>query len=127
VDIAIANTALADIVLLKHGPEPPNVEPRTSVCAWRGVHFVEENCFRLRFGRREWLLEKGCAFVGEPGRIHKYSHQRQPRVVMLDGKRLDVDALRGATGSSGRPESRLCRVSGRSRWICRFPAASFDV
>jgi AraC-like DNA-binding protein len=84
VDIAIANTALADIVLLKHGPEPPNVEPRTSVCAWQGVHFVEENCFTLQFGRREWLLEKGCAFVSEPGRIHKYSHLKgvPPDIVL---------------------------------------------
>jgi AraC-like DNA-binding protein len=76
VEIALARTTLADIVVLKHGPEPPNVEPRTSVCAWRGVHFVEENCFTLRFGKREWLLESGCAFVSEPGRIHQYSHPR---------------------------------------------------
>jgi len=75
-EIALAQTTLADIVVLKHGPEPPNVEPRTSVCAWRGVHFVDENCFTLRFGRREWLLEKGVAFVTEPGRVHQYSHPR---------------------------------------------------
>jgi AraC-like DNA-binding protein len=75
-EIALAKTTLADIVVLKHGPEPPNVEPRTSICAWRGVHFVEENCFALRFGKREWLLEKGYAFVSEPGRIHQYSHPR---------------------------------------------------
>src|SRR5207253_1994096 len=54
-EIALATTALGDIVVLKHGPEPPNVEPRTSVCAWRGVHFVEENCFVLQFGKREWV------------------------------------------------------------------------
>jgi len=76
VEITLAKTTLADIVVLKHGPEPPNVEPRTSVCAWRGVHFVEENCFTLQFGRRAWLLERGFAFVSEPGRIHKYSHIR---------------------------------------------------
>jgi AraC-like DNA-binding protein len=75
-DIALATTPLADIVLLKHGPEPPNAEPRVSVCAWRGVHFVEENCFVLGFGKREWLIEKGCAFVSEPGRPHRYSHLR---------------------------------------------------
>ena len=75
-EIVVAKTPLADIVVLKHGPEPPNVEPRTSVCAWRGVHFVEENCFTLRFGKREWLLERGYAFVSEPGRVHKYSHPR---------------------------------------------------
>ena len=75
-EIALARTTLADIVVLKHGPEPPNVEPRTSVCAWRGVHFVEENCFTLQFGKREWMLEKGHAFVSEPGRVHKYSHPR---------------------------------------------------
>jgi AraC-like DNA-binding protein len=75
-EIALAKTTLADIVVLKHGPEPPNVEPRTSVCAWRGVHFVEENSFALRFGKREWLLEKGYAFVSEPGRVHQYSHPR---------------------------------------------------
>jgi AraC-like DNA-binding protein len=73
-EIALARTTLADIVLLKHGPEPPNVESRTSVCAWRGVHFVEDSCFTLQFGKREWLLEKGHAFVSEPGRVHKYSH-----------------------------------------------------
>jgi AraC-like DNA-binding protein len=76
VEITLAKTTLADIVVLKHGAEPPNVEPRTSVCAWRGVHFVEENCFTLRFGKREWLLEKGYAFVSEPGRVHQYSHPR---------------------------------------------------
>jgi AraC-like DNA-binding protein len=75
-EIALAKTPLAHIVVLKHGPEPPNVEPRTSVCAWRGVHFVEENCFTLGFGKREWLLEKGFAFVSEPGRVHQYSHPR---------------------------------------------------
>jgi AraC-like DNA-binding protein len=74
VEIALAKTALADIVILEHGPEPPNVEPRASLCAWRGVHFVDENCFVLRFGKREWLLEKGCAFVTEPGRVQQYSH-----------------------------------------------------
>jgi AraC-like DNA-binding protein len=76
VEITLATTTLADIVLLKHGPEPPNIEPRPSVCAWRGVHFVEENCFVLRFGNAEWLAEAGCAFVTEPGRVHKYSHLR---------------------------------------------------
>lgn len=75
-EIPLAKTTLADVVVLKHGPEPPNVEPRTSVCAWRGVHFVEENCFTLRFGKREWLLEKGHAFLSEPGRIHQYSHPK---------------------------------------------------
>jgi AraC-like DNA-binding protein len=75
-EIAVANSALADFVLLKHGPEPPNVEPRTSVCAWTGVHFVDEHCFVLGFGSREWLLEKGCAFVTHPGRVHEYSHPR---------------------------------------------------
>jgi AraC family transcriptional regulator len=75
-EIALARTTLADIVLLKHGPEPPNVEPRTSVCAWRGVHFVEDGCFTLQFGKREWLLEKGHGFVSEPGRVHKYNHPR---------------------------------------------------
>jgi hypothetical protein len=34
--ITMVRTTLADIVVLKHGPEPPNVEPRMSVCAWRG-------------------------------------------------------------------------------------------
>ena len=83
-EIALAKTTLADIVVLKHGPEPPNVEPRTSVCAWRGVHFVEENCFTLRFGKREWLLQQGYAFVSEPGRVHQYSHPKgmSPDIVL---------------------------------------------
>ncbi|HJZ68620.1 MAG TPA: hypothetical protein VKF81_10905, partial [Blastocatellia bacterium] len=72
--IGLAKTDLADIFLLKHGPEPLNVQPRNSICAFRGIHFVEENCFVLGFEKREWLIEKGCAFLTERGRLHQYSH-----------------------------------------------------
>jgi imidazolonepropionase-like amidohydrolase len=34
----------------------------------------------------------------------RISDLRQPRVVMLDGKLLDADALRTAAGFSGRPK-----------------------
>lgn len=83
-EIALAKTTLADIVLLRHGPEPVNVEPRSSVCAWRGVHFVDDSCFLLEHGKRAWLVETGCAFVTEPGRVHKYSHLRgvAPDIVL---------------------------------------------
>jgi len=74
VEIGLARTNLADIFLLKHGPEPLNSAPRNSVCAFRGIHFVEENCFVLGFEKREWLIEKGCAFLTETGRLHQYSH-----------------------------------------------------
>ena len=75
-EIGLARTDLADIFLLKHGTAPPNIEPRNSVCAFRGIHFVEENCFVLGFEKREWLMEKGCAFLTEQGRVHIYSHLR---------------------------------------------------
>jgi AraC-like DNA-binding protein len=75
-EIGLAKTDLADIFLLKHGPEPLNIEPRASTCAFRGVHFLEENCFVLGFEKGEWLIEKGCAFLTEPGRLHQYSHIR---------------------------------------------------
>ena len=73
-EIELAKTDLADIFLLKHGPEPLNIEPRNSICAFRGIHFLEESCFVLKFGKREWLIEKGCAFLTERGRPHQYSH-----------------------------------------------------
>jgi AraC-like DNA-binding protein len=73
-EIRLAKADLADIFLLKHGPEPLNIEPRASTCAFRGVHFLEENCFVLGFEKHEWLIEKGCAFLTEPGRLHQYSH-----------------------------------------------------
>ena len=73
-EIGLAKTDLADIFLLKHGPEPLNIEPRNSICAFRGIHFLEENCFVLGFEKREWLIEKGCAFLTERGRLHQYSH-----------------------------------------------------
>ena len=75
-EIALAKTELADVFLLKHGPEPVNIEARDSICAFRGIHFLEENCFVLGFGRREWLIERGCAFLTERGRLHQYSHVR---------------------------------------------------
>ena len=46
------------------------------MCAFRGIHFLEENPFVLRFEKREWLIEKGCAFLTERGRIHEYRHLR---------------------------------------------------
>ena len=39
---------------------------------------------------------------GDPSR--RISDLRQTRVVMLDGKLLDADALRTAAGFSGRPK-----------------------
>ena len=60
-EIGLAKTELADVFLLKHGPEPVNIEARDSICAFRGIHFLEENCFVLGFERREWLIEKGTA------------------------------------------------------------------
>src|SRR5262249_25023419 len=84
VEIELAKTDLADIFLLKHGPEPLNIEPRNSICAFRGIHFLEESCFVLRFGKREWLIEKGCAFLTERGRLHQYSHlQGTPPDIVL--------------------------------------------
>jgi AraC-like DNA-binding protein len=74
VEIGLAKTNFADIFLFKHGPEPLNIGPRNSTCAFRGIHFVEENCFVLGFEKREWLIEKGCAFLTEQGRLHRYSH-----------------------------------------------------
>jgi AraC family transcriptional regulator len=76
VDISLANTELADIVRLEHGPEPLNLEPRNSVCAARGVNFVEASSFVLGYGKREWLIDQGCAFLTEAGRVHRYSHLR---------------------------------------------------
>jgi AraC family transcriptional regulator len=64
------------VFLLRHGAEPPNIEPRDSICAFRGIHFGEANCFVLGFERREWLIEPGCVFLTEPGRLHQYSHLR---------------------------------------------------
>jgi AraC-like DNA-binding protein len=75
-EISLNKTDLAEIFLFKHSPGSLNVEPRDSICAFRGIHFLEENCFVLRFEKREWLIEKGCAFLTERGRLHKYSHFR---------------------------------------------------
>lgn len=75
-EIPLAKTKLADIFLLKHGAETLNLAPRQSVCAFRGIHFLEEHPFVLGFEKREWLVEKGCAFLTERGRIHEYSHLR---------------------------------------------------
>ncbi len=75
-EIGLTKTDLAEIFLLKHGPEPVNIEPRNSICAFRGIHFLEENCFVLGHKKREWLIQKGCAFLTERGRPHKYSHLR---------------------------------------------------
>ena len=75
-EISLAKTDLADIFLLKHGAETLNLAPRQSVCAFRGVHFLEEHPFVLGFEKREWLVEKGCAFLTERGRAHEYSHLR---------------------------------------------------
>jgi AraC-like DNA-binding protein len=75
-EIGLAKTDLADIFLLRHGTEPLNIEPRDAICAFRGVHFLEENSFVLGFENREWLVEKGCAFLTERGRLHRYSHRR---------------------------------------------------
>jgi AraC-like DNA-binding protein len=75
-EIALSKTDLAEIFLLKHAPGPLNIEPRDSVCAFRGIHFVEANCFILGFEKRNWLIEKGCAFLTERGRLHRYSHVR---------------------------------------------------
>ena len=83
-EIGLTKTDLAEVFLLKHGPDPPNIEPRNSVCAFRGIHFVEESCFVLGFEKREWLVEKGCAFLTERGRLHKYSHlQGVPADIVL--------------------------------------------
>jgi AraC-like DNA-binding protein len=76
VEISLAKTKLADIFLLKHGAGTLNLAPRQSVCAFRGIHFLEEHPFVLGFEKREWLVEKGCAFLTERGRIHEYSHLR---------------------------------------------------
>ena len=75
-EIPLAKTKLADVFLLKHAAETLNLDPRQSVCAFRGIHFLEENPFVLGFEKREWLVEKGCAFLTERGRIHEYSHLR---------------------------------------------------
>jgi AraC-like DNA-binding protein len=75
-EISLARTDLAEVFLLKHGGEPLNVVPRESVCTFRGVHFLEEHPFILGFESREWLVEKGSAFLTEPGRLHHYSHVR---------------------------------------------------
>ena len=40
---------------------------------------------------------------GDPSKKHR--DLRQTRVVMLDGKLLDADALRAAAGFSGRPKT----------------------
>ena len=66
-EIPLAKTELADIFLLKHGAETLNLAPRQSVCAFRGIHFLEEHPFVLGFEKREWLVEKGCAFLTERG------------------------------------------------------------
>jgi AraC-like DNA-binding protein len=76
VEIGLAKSALADIFLLKHAPGTLNIEARDSVCAFRGIHFGEENCFVLGFQKSRWLIENGCAFLTERGRLHKYSHFR---------------------------------------------------
>src|SRR2546423_1762793 len=76
VEKSLAKTELADIFLLKHGAETLNLAPRQSVCAFRGVHFLEEHPFVLGFEKREWLVEKGSAFLTERGRVHEYSHLR---------------------------------------------------
>jgi AraC family transcriptional regulator len=73
-EILLARTDVADVFLLKHGSEPPNVAPRESACAFRGIHFLEEHPFVLGFNKSEWLLEEGSVFLTEPGRLHKYSH-----------------------------------------------------
>ena len=75
-EIPLAKTKLADIFLLKHDTETLNLAPRQSVCAFRGIHFLEEHPFVLGFEKRAWLVEKGCAFLTERGRIHEYSHLR---------------------------------------------------
>jgi AraC-like DNA-binding protein len=73
-EISLTKTELAEVFLLKHGREPLNIDARDSVCAFRGIHFLEDNGFVLGSGKREWLIEKGCAFLTERGRLHKYSH-----------------------------------------------------
>lgn len=75
-ELGLTKTDLAEIFLLKHGPGSLNVEPRDSVCAFRGIHFLEENSFVLGFEKHNWLIEKGCAFLTETGRLHRYSHLR---------------------------------------------------
>ena len=75
-EIGLSKTDLAEIFLLEHGPGPLNIEPRDSVCAFGGIHFLEANCFILGFEKRNWIIEKGCAFLTERGRLHKYSHIR---------------------------------------------------
>lgn len=83
-EIGFAKTELADIFLLRHGPEPPNIEPRNSICAFRGIHFVEEHSFVLRFEKRESVVDKRSVFLTEPGRLHQYSHLRgvPPDIVL---------------------------------------------
>lgn len=75
-EISLARTDLAEVFLLRHGSEPPNVAPRESVCAFRGIHFLEDHPFVLGFENREWLVEKGSVFLTERGRLHRYSHVR---------------------------------------------------
>ena len=73
-EIALTKTDLAEIFLLTHGPGSLNLEPRDSICGFRGIHFLEENSFVLGFEKRDWLIRKGCAFLTERGRLHRYSH-----------------------------------------------------
>src|SRR5262245_4854060 len=75
-EIPLAKTKLADVILQKHGAETLNMAPRQSVCAFRGIHFLEEHPFVLGFEKRTWVVENGCAFLTERGRIHQYSHLR---------------------------------------------------
>jgi len=75
-EIPLATTKLADVFLLKHGAETLNLASRQSVCAFRGIHLLEEHPFVLGFEKREWLVEKGCGFLTERGRVHEYSHIR---------------------------------------------------
>ena len=74
-ETCLTRTDLAEVFLLEHGRGPLNIAARDSVCAFRGIHFLEDSGFVLGFGKREWLMEKGSAFLTERGRLHKYSHR----------------------------------------------------
>jgi hypothetical protein len=62
VEIPLAKTKLADIFLLKHGAETLNLAPRQSVCAFRGIHFLEEHPFVLGFEKPTGWLRKAAPF-----------------------------------------------------------------
>ena len=133
-EISLARTDLAEVFLLKHGREPLNVVPRESLCTFRGVHFLEEHPFILGFESREWLVEKGSAFLTEPGRLHHYSHVqgmpadtvmsvrfRQPLVDCMQAELADVPFARLDSFIGLRNELRFLRWRWSRLPDCRQP------